>query len=300
MTETIPTPTAPRLIVNADDFGLSEPVNAGIVTAHRRGIVTATSLMAVGSAFDDAVRWSRALPTLDIGVHLTAVGGRALLPQSPDSPWPSGRFPDGYGAFVHAWLAGRIRPAAVHAEWSAQIERVLGAGIQVSHLDSHQHLHALPGLAERAFELAQRYRIPFVRVPLERPLPRPEGAAGLVRALSALVLRGAWTAARVAGGWRVRGRAARRRPRGLRFLGFSEGGKLDLDRLLKLLARIGSAGDYELMCHPGFTPAEPEVRRWNYRHESEVLALTHPAVRATLVRRGIRLCRFADLERERS
>ncbi len=66
-------------MVNADDFGFTPDVNAGIVEAHRRGILTATTLMANGDAFDDAVRLARETPTLDIGCHLVLIGGRSLV-----------------------------------------------------------------------------------------------------------------------------------------------------------------------------------------------------------------------------
>lgn len=276
-----------RLVVNADDFGLDAPVNAGIVAAHTHGIVTATSLVAVGAAFMDAVRWSREVPTLDVGVHLTAVGGRPLSGNRSSIADPSGRFPDDYGAFVRAWLGGRIRPADVQDEWAAQIERVLQQGIRATHIDSHQHLHALPGLAERTFELAERYRIPFVRVPVP-PLPSPrEGLPGVGRTASGLVLRAAWTAARLTGVGRIRG--------GPRFLGFAEGGRLDHARLQRLLERMRPGAPYELMCHPGFAPEDPEVRGWGYRHEGELRALTAPPIRELIARRRILLCSFREL-----
>ena len=72
-----------RIIVNADDFGFTADVNEGIVAAHRRGILTATSLMANGEAFDDAVRLARETPTLDIGCHLVLIGGESLLTGQP-------------------------------------------------------------------------------------------------------------------------------------------------------------------------------------------------------------------------
>jgi predicted glycoside hydrolase/deacetylase ChbG (UPF0249 family) len=200
---------------------------------------------------------------------------------------PSGRFPADYGAFVRAWLSGRIRSADVQTEWAAQIERVLHAGIRATHIDSHQHLHALPGLADRTFELADRYRIPCVRVPVP-PLPSPrEGLRGGARAASGLVLRAAWTAARLKGGGRIRG--------GPRFLGFAEGGRLDHARLQRVLARMRPGTIYEIMCHPGFAPEDPEVRGWGYRHETELRALTSRSTRELIERRGIRLCSFGDL-----
>ena len=156
-----------RLVVNADDFGISARINEGILLAHRAGIVTATSLMAVGRAFEQAVQYCRAAPALDVGVHLTLVAERPLLAGRSSLAGDDGRFPESAGAFLRRWLKGSIRRADVQAEWSAQIERVLDHGIRVTHLDSHQHVHILPGLADLSLKLAARYTIPFVRVPVE-------------------------------------------------------------------------------------------------------------------------------------
>jgi chitin disaccharide deacetylase len=277
-----------RLVVNADDFGLSESVNEGILFAHRRGIVTATSLMAVGRAFDHAVDCCRSAPGLDVGVHLTLVAERPLLPGS-SLAGPNGRFPAGAGALLRRYLAGGIRLDEVRAEWSAQIERVLEEGIAVSHLDSHQHVHALPGLAEVCLELAARYGIPFVRLPCERlAMDQPSSLHGLKRLFGAASLRVAWSLARLAGA-----RQAAHPP--LQFLGFRDGGRLNLERLRRLIRELKTGGVYELMCHPGLTPDEPAIRSWGYGHEEELLGLTHPSLRTELSARGIRLCRFADL-----
>jgi predicted glycoside hydrolase/deacetylase ChbG (UPF0249 family) len=280
-----------RLVVNADDLGLSERINDGVVLAHRAGIVTACSLMAVGAAFGHAVAWCRRTPSLDVGVHLALVGGKPLRPGSSSLVGDDGRFPAGAGALAGRWLAGRIRPADVRAEWRAQIERILDHGIRLTHLDSHQHVHALPGLLDLALGLAARYRIPFVRAPLERPrLDRAPDFQTITRILGAAALGASWIAARAAGT-----RSPAFRP--LRFEGFLDGGRLDLARLKKLITRLRPGGDYELMCHPGFAPEEPEVRSWQYRHEPELHALTHPSVRSAIAARGIRLCRFRDLAR---
>ena len=284
-----------RLVVNADDFGVSERVNSGIVRAHREGIVTATSLMAVGRAFEHAVRLSRETPALDVGVHLTLVAERPLRPEAASLAGPDGRFPPGAGAFTLGWLTGRIRRAEVAAECSAQIERVLASGIRPSHLDSHQHVHILPGLLDLARELAARHGIPFVRVPVEGwRLDRPITRHGVARLLGAEALR---LFAAVSGLW-----PGRPGPPGLpppRFLGFHDGGRLDETRLRRLLARLRSGESYELMCHPGLRPEEEDLRRWGYGHEAELKALTSPALRADLERLGIHLCSFKDLRESR-
>ena len=278
-----------RLVVNADDFGLSARINEGILLAHRAGIVTATSLMAVGRAFEQAVQYCRAVPALDVGVHLTLVAERPLRPCRSSVTGDDGRFPASAGAFLQHWLTGRIRRADVQAEWSAQIERILDHGIRVTHLDSHQHVHILPGLADLSLHLAARYNIPFVRVPVEdlrwdrRPSPH-----GIDRMLGAAVLRASWTLARLTGA-----KAAHYRP--LRFLGFQVGGRLDDLRLRRLLRALRPGRAYELMCHPGLTPDEPDVKRWHYCHEKELQALTSPSIRSEIAARGIRLCNFKDL-----
>ena len=224
-----------RLVVNADDFGISARINEGILLAHRAGIVTATSLMAVGRAFEQAVQYCRAVPALDVGVHLTLVAERPLLACRSSLAGDDGRFPESAGAFLRRWLTGSIRRADVQAEWSAQIERVLDHGIRVTHLDSHQHVHILPGLADLSLHLAARYHIPFVRVPVEdlRGDRRP-GLHGIKRMFGATALRASWALARLIGA-----KEAKYRP--LRFLGFQDGGRLDDFRLRRLL-RCPSAG----------------------------------------------------------
>jgi predicted glycoside hydrolase/deacetylase ChbG (UPF0249 family) len=278
-----------RLVVNADDFGISSRINEGILRAHQTGIVTATSLMAVGRAFEQAVQCCRAVPALDVGVHLTLVAERPLLPHRSSLTGDDGRFPASAGAFLRRWLTGRIRRADVQAEWSAQIERVLDHGIRVTHLDSHQHVHILPGLADLSLQLAARYNIPFVRVPVEDLREdRWPSLHGINRMLGATALRASWRLARLAGA-----RAAKHRP--LRFVGFQAGGRLDDLRLRRALRALRPGRAHELMCHPGLTPDEPDVKRWQYNHEKELQALISPAIRSEIAARGIQLCNFKDL-----
>lgn len=282
-------PPCSRLIVNADDFGLSTRINEGIVRAHQQGIVTSTSLMAGGRAFDHGVQCWRDTPTLDIGAHLTVVAERPVLGRPSSLTGADGRFPSSAGAFLGRFLSGAIRRADVAAEWAAQIECILDQGIRVTHLDSHQHLHILPGLADLAWDLAARYSIPFVRVPVENPL-RGQWASrrDFERILGATALGVCWTLARLTGA----GTLSRRAPS---FLGFHAGGRLDNSRLERLLRTLQPGRTYELMCHPGLRPDEPEIVSWGYGHEGEMHALTNPAIRSVLTARNIRLCSFAEL-----
>ncbi len=135
------------LITNADDFGFTRDVNEGIVHAHRQGILTATTLMATGSAFDHAVAMARENPELDVGVHLVLVGG------------------DGYPTTVARLVAslGQIR---IYDELARQISKVMDAGIRPTHLDTHKHTHLLPPVLEAVGSLSEKFKIPWVRRPL--------------------------------------------------------------------------------------------------------------------------------------
>jgi predicted glycoside hydrolase/deacetylase ChbG (UPF0249 family) len=278
-----------RLIVNADDLGVSERVNDGIVQAHRSGIVTAASLMASGRGFDHAVQCCRRAPELDVGVHLTLVAEKPLQPKESSLTGDDGRLPPTIGVFLRRCLAGAIRMTDIQAELSAQIERVLDHGLRPTHLDSHQHVHALPGIAQLVLRLSDRYRIPFVRVPVEEPrIDRPLSLHAASRWSGAMALRTSWMLARLSGARTPVGRR-------LRFLGFTEGGRLTRTRLHRLLRTLRPGRTYELMCHPGFAPDEPDIQRWRYRHEQELRALTSAWIRSEIAARGIRLIGFNHL-----
>jgi predicted glycoside hydrolase/deacetylase ChbG (UPF0249 family) len=170
-----------RLIVHGDDFGLAAAVNEGITQAHRHGILTSTSLIACGAAFDHAVSWSRETPSLDVGVHLTLVEEEPLQPPSsiPTLVTDSGRLHRNAWTFTRRYVTGQISLREVRLELDAQIRRVTEAGITPSHLDSHQHLHALPGIMRIVVELARRHQIAAVRLPRERLPAVPDlGPAG--------------------------------------------------------------------------------------------------------------------------
>ena len=191
--------------------------------------------MAVGRAFEQAVRCCRAVPTLDVGVHLTLVAERPLLPHGSTLSGDDGRFPAGACAFLRRWLTGRIRRADVQAEWSAQIERVLdhGSGRRTWTATS---MCTSSGLADLSLHLAARYNIPSVRVPVEdlRGDRRPS-LNGIDRMFGATALRASWVLARLTGA-----KTAKCRP--LRFLGFQDGGRMDDLRLRRLSAPLAGPG----------------------------------------------------------
>ena len=147
-----------RLIVNADDFGFTRDVNAGIVEAHRHGILTATTLMANGDAFDDAVRLARENPTLDIGCHWCWCRAAACS-------IPAGNCPRACTAPRCGRCCGGELP--VYEELAAQVRKIIAAGIHPSHLDTHKHTHLLPPVLDAVARVAQEFGIPWVRRPFD-------------------------------------------------------------------------------------------------------------------------------------
>ena len=132
------------LIPNADDFGFTRDVNDGIVEAHCHGILTATTLMATGAAFDHAVELARENPELDIGVHLVLVDLPGFPPTIPQL----------------LFSLGRIR---IYDELVRQVQKVLDAGLKPTHLDTHKHTHLLPQVFNTVTRIAQEFHIPWVR-----------------------------------------------------------------------------------------------------------------------------------------
>jgi predicted glycoside hydrolase/deacetylase ChbG (UPF0249 family) len=162
-----------QLVVNADDLGLTVGVNRGIFDAHDRGILTSASLFANAPATADAIRRIRARPSLGVGVHLALVDGTPMLPPShvPTLVEDDGRFRASWKPFIVACLRGRVAFGEVERELTAQIERIRSEGIRLTHLDAHKHVHAFPPIFAIVARLAERFRIPVVRVPYERWSP---------------------------------------------------------------------------------------------------------------------------------
>ncbi len=152
-----------KLIVNADDFGWSEGINKGIIDCHKNGIVTSTSLLATGQAYDHAVYLAKANPTLSVGVHLNFYRGTPLLETSDVL----------YGSIpklVAYLMIGKVKTSQIEAEFRAQIDKIILSGIRPTHLDSEKHVHLLsPKVYKIVKKLSSEYGIKQVRV-VKEPL----------------------------------------------------------------------------------------------------------------------------------
>jgi hopanoid biosynthesis associated protein HpnK len=273
-----------RLIVNADDFGIAEAVNRGIAEAHDRGIVTSASIMATGQSFEHAVALARERPKLGIGVHLVLTEQRPLAgAHVPTLVGPDGCFAPHAVDLAGRQLAARISLRDVKVELDAQIRRVRATGLAVTHLDGHQHVHVLPGVARVVAELAAAHGIAAARYPAER--------------FSAYMLRSPRGLKRLAEQAAVTACCAVSPLRDLRrsddFVGFYFGGRLDETNLTTVLDDLPPGRTIELMCHPG--QADMRANGWRYDWAAELAALTSPRIRELLAARGVQLISYRDL-----
>ena len=242
-----------RLIVNADDFGFTPDVDLGILEAHRNGILTGTTLMANGDAFDDAARIAQATATLDIGCHLVLIGGRSLLP-------PYAALPRSVPELLRALATRRLR---VYDELAAQVHKILAAGLRPTHLDTHKHTHLAPPVLEAVARVAEEFEIRWVRRPFDLP----------------------------ALGWLFHRVLARHGCRTTdHFTGFRLTGRFGAAELVRLIRELPE-GLTEFMCHPGYCgqALRGAPTRLKESRERELQALTAPETRRALLDCGVDL-----------
>lgn len=249
----------PFLIVNADDFNLTEGVSRGILTAHRHGIVTSTTVMVNLPGLERSRELACEAPRLGLGLHLNLTFGPPVL--------PSQRVPslvDGNARFVRdrARVGEVGEPSEIRAEWAAQAERFAAVfGREPTHLDTHHHVHRHPRIFEAALDLAERLAIPLRALTPElaqrirgRHLPAVDQAVGDV------------------------GPDAFWQPA----------------RLIDFLRRL-PPGVTELMCHPGYADGALSASSYCVQREVELRALCDPRVKDALKAAGVRCIAYGDL-----
>ncbi len=269
-----------RLIVNADDFGLSSAVNEAVARAHAEGILTTASLMVTGAACSGAVEVARANPRLGVGLHLVLVCGRAARPPAEvpglaDARGELSRSPVAAGLryFLRRGLREQLR-----REIAGQFDRFAETGLPLDHVNGHLNFHMQPTVFRLALDAAaargcRQWRLTRDPLWLNASLARGAWAYRISHAVI-FTLLSAW----------ARPRLSRR---GFRHtanvFGLLQNGRVDEAYLLRLLPRL-PPGDSELYSHPSLT---------DFHHEFE--ALVSPQVRAAVAAAGLELIRYRDL-----
>jgi predicted glycoside hydrolase/deacetylase ChbG (UPF0249 family) len=257
-----------RLIVTADDFGLTEGVNLAIIRAHREGVVTSASLMVNGGAVASAVALAQGHPTLDIGLHLN-------LTNKP--------------------FALALRPGArdIEQEIRSQIETVLKTGLNISHVDGHKHVHVIPAVLRILYRLTQEYGIPALRT-MKARTPKltsllrrhPESRSVLLKQF--MFAQGARLT------WRLSAQKAISGPDN--FYGITETGFLDLPSFANIIQDL-APGTHEVMCHPGYVDAElrKTPTRLLQQRERELDMLTSHDLRRLIQDAAVQLVSYRNL-----
>ncbi len=288
------TPAVLRLIINADDLGLTPGVNRAILQAHQQGVVTSTTLMVNSAAFDDAVIQVRQEPKLSVGCHVMLVDGEPLSEPRPRTLARNGRFRDGIAGFALAAMRGKIDPDEITAEATAQMRKLQAAGVSISHLDTHKHTHLFPAVLKPLLAAARACGVRAVRNPFAPVAPL---------ALAHLVKRPKlWTRYSEV-------RLLRRYSAEFRRL-VGEAGMVTTDGTLGIVvtgrldpalfeAIIGSLpeGTWEFVCHPGYVDSALDGVRTRLREsrQQELELLTSDAARKAIEARGIELISYKAL-----
>ncbi len=280
-----------KLIVSADDFGMSTGVNAGILRAHREGILTNASLMVNGAAFEDAVAIARRQPDLGVGLHLVLVQGRAA-----SSPREIPALVDADGHFSTNPILSGVRyffqpgvRSQLRREIRAQLEKFADTGLRLSHVDGHLNIHMHPTVLPMLLDVADEFGIRAMRLAREplRPALRFDGKHAVRKSFEALVFSALGRFAEA----RLRDHSIAY-PRTM--YGLHQTGHISEAYLLHTLAEF-PAGLSEVYCHAA--EVDDEARRWrpdDYDSDGEVDALTSNRVRAALAAGGIELTSYLD------
>ncbi len=275
-----------RVVFNADDLGVSHGTNEGIEAAFEGGLIKEASLCVTGEAFEEGAALARRLaPDLGVGLHLSFTLGRAVT-------GPIRGLTDAEGTFLplatvlRRTLFSRLDRDRIAAEIEAQIQRAEEAGIELTHLNGHHHVHVYPQIGEALRDVLARRPVPYLRVPLPPPWWKKPFRMNLLTFLSRRFCGKRWSLPAV----RV----------GLPLIGLGVFGAEDYHRKFLGAASRLEDGAYEWMVHPRMP--DPVFARMDHldpkieelgRYELETLC--DPKIQEELAALGIRSCRYAEL-----
>jgi chitin disaccharide deacetylase len=283
-----------RLIVNADDFGLTAGVNRAIVEGNRQGIVTSATLMANAQASEAAIDLAKKQPGLKTGCHVVLIDGVPLSANLPSLTNGSARFRSSLKVFAIAAVRKKVAAEEIEREVEAQVRKLQSSGITLTHVDSHKHTHMFPHVLRPLLRAARARGIRAVRNPFE---PMRSWPGSMVLGTPGLWLRSAGVTA--FGMFAAEFRSAIKEQGMVSAdgtVGIAVTGLLDQHKLLRILEALPE-GTWELVCHPGYSDADLQSAgtRLTQSREIELAALTSEATKEALARRKIELISYADL-----
>jgi hopanoid biosynthesis associated protein HpnK len=283
-----------RLIINADDFGLTAGVNRAIAEANRSGVLTSATIMANARAFNEAASLAKAQPGLKTGCHIVLIDGDPVASNLSSLTNGSLRFRSSLKGFALAAVRRRLSAEEIQREAEAQIRKIQALKISLTHLDSHKHTHMFPHVLRPLLRAARACGIRAIRNPFEplRTLP-----GGMLVGAPALWLRCAGVmafqmfAAEFRGALKEEGVISTDGT-----VGIAATGKLDQKMLLSILSSLPE-GTWELVCHPGYSDADLKNAgtRLTTSREVELNALISAETKEALARQKIELISYADI-----
>ncbi len=277
-----------KLIINADDFGRHELINCAVERAFNSGCLRSATLMAGGAAFEDAVKLAKKISGLGVGIHFTLANGNPVLPpeEIPTLVTAEGIFHENYVSFLKRYLSGKISLAEVRSELAAQLEKILRTGLTLTHFDSHQHLHHVPGIVKIALDLATAAGIKSMRVADAKLFD------GELKNIGQFV-------GRLGLGSLAKFVAFQARRKNIstpeHFAGIVAGESVSENFMLKLIENLRE-GTTEVMLHPGTdNKILQEFCEWEHDFEEELAAVTSPKVLSALKEKNIAAINFSEL-----
>ena len=276
-----------QILVNADDFGRHVLINRAVARCVEAGCLRSATLMPGGKAFEDAVEVARSHPALGVGIHLTLVNGYPVCDpkEIPSLVTKDGVFLDNYVEFVKHFLGGKISMAEVRRELLAQAEKMKRTGLALTHVDSHQHMHMLPGVIDCALDAAEAAGVKRVRISHTPLFTAFEGVGQLVGRL------GLFTLAEMSE-WK-----AKRRHFAMpdHFAGIVAGEAVHEGHFLDIIRNI-KPGTTEVMMHPGTDNTKLIADcAWEHDFEAEMQAILSDKVQTALEERGAVAVNFSAL-----
>ena len=254
-----------QLIINADDFGLTEGITNGIIDCYKKGVIKDISLMAESDAYEHAVDLAKKNNIRNIGAHI-------LLSEETNPSLKYYRFPWRY-------FLGAVSDKDIYLKVRNQLSKIKNSGFDVTHLNSHQHIHMTPRILKVFVRLAKEFGIKFIRFPFEAKILNFFDCKNTLRVFSLRSMCVLSKAILVKSEIKYNDY----------FYGHFYSGNLNKEKLWRVLSNIRE-GITELTCHPGYLTDEIRLKyTWHRNCESELMALSDPRFLEEIKKNNIEL-----------